>query len=500
MKSLLLFIVFSLFSVSFSTAQMTDFHFNSGLLRDISVKNGIVAVLGGKTSIDNSGKSKNHATISIKKNGLWQNLPNTIVRNGIEEPIELSSNNKIQIDSKENIWISGRMGIYKFDGTKWNEYTFLDTLSNRISYSYMGVDKKDNIIVTALNQTTQEDKKEISEFLKFDNEGFSIVKTLTNNSLFSNVNLSLRGNNFVALNDGSMVLGHRSVYISEVTKFSPDYTPSSHHMVTFDQYRGPSEKYVAKIIQHSDGTIWFAHLGGKIFVPNGSDLEESTECCTGVSFTSDFENFNSLGKNNNFPGGDFPYATASIAELPNKDVLIITDEEKFGLYLFDYNSKNVSKIEKSNFYNNAKIILVNDNPTVQQMYQNYVEILQQDLQPVGWTRTNFQNLLIDNQGTIYMNFLGFLLEIPTKNVTSVDAGLEVTDALRVFPNPAESTIRIDGTKEILSVTATNILGNAVLLSSKGNNSFGISNLSTGLYTLLIQHLDGTVSRTLFVKK
>lgn len=93
----------------------------------------------------------------------------------------------------------------------------------------------------------------------------------------------------------------------------------------------------------------------------------------------------------------------------------------------------------------------------------------------------------------------FCLKILNKGITSVEAG-EFTDALRVFPNPAETSIKIDGTKEIRSVTATNILGNEVLLSSKGNNSFGISNLSTGLYSLLIQHLDGSVSRTLFVKK
>lgn len=89
--------------------------------------------------------------------------------------------------------------------------------------------------------------------------------------------------------------------------------------------------------------------------------------------------------------------------------------------------------------------------------------------------------------------------VSTKNITSVDAG-EFTDDLRVFPNPAETSNKIEGTKEIRSVTATNILGSEVMLNLKGNNSFGISNLSTGLYTLLIQYLDGSTSRTMFVKK
>jgi|GEM_PF-3065013 len=500
MKSLLLLILFSLCSIGIINAQVSDFHFNSNTIIDITLKNGIVGVLGGSIVFGPSNSFITYATVSIKKNGVWRNLPMTIERNGKTDSIELRSNNKIQIDSKENIWISGRYGIYKFDGTKWNEFRFLDSISNRNGFSYLGVDKNDNIIVTALNQSTQGDKKETSEFLKFDNEKFTLVKTLINNSLFTNIFFSLRGNNFVGLQDGSMILGHRSVNISEITKFSPDYIPTSHFMMTFDQHRGLSEKNVSKIIQHSDGTIWFAHLGGSIFVLNGTDYEESNQCCTGVSYTSDLENFSYLGKDNGFPGGDFPYSTTNIAELPNGDLLIITDEDKFGLYSLDYNSKKIKSIEKSNFYNNAKLVLANDHPTTKQRFLNFVDTLQQDLQYSSWNRMSFQNLLVDNQGTIYMNYTGFLLEIPTKNVTSVQSGVEVTDALQVFPNPAETTIKIEGRKEIRSVTATSILGNDVMLSLKGNNTFSIVSLSTGLYTLLIQHTDGTTSRTLFVKK
>lgn len=498
MKTFIQTLLFSLFICCSAIAQVPDFHFNSFQIRDITEKNGIIAVLGFKNLWDNNGKSKSISLVSVKKNGDWQNLPITIDKNGKVDSINSSAYSKIQIDSKENIWISGKNGIYKFDGTKWNEYTFSDSLFERFDFWYLFLDNNDKVILSC-NMRFTDSNKEYFEFLKFENDSISIIKSFMNPYEFTELLNYNEGINFVGLQDGSVIIGHKIDSIYDLTKISAQDIPSVHQMITFDQHKGTSNKYVSKIIQHSDGTIWFAHSFGSIFIPNGSDYIESWECCTGISLSKDLENFSFLGKDNDFPGGDFPLSTTSIAELPNNDVLIITNEERFGFYLYDYKSKTVKSIDKSNFYKNAKLILANDNPYNIQHYTNFVDTLKLDIQNSRWNRDNFQNLLIDEKGTIYMNYKRFLLEIPSKNVTSVEAG-EFTDALRVFPNPAETSIKIEGTKEIRSVTATNILGSEVLLNLKENNSFGISNLSTGLYTLLIQHLDGSTSRTMFVKK
>ena len=497
MKTILQAVLFSLFICCSANAQVSDFHFNTGGIQDITVKNGIVAVLGSYGYVDSiNGKYayKSFSSVGIKKDGNWQNLPKTIIRNNVFDSIQFSFPNKIQIDSKNNIWITGKKGIYRFDGNQWNEFYIDDEYKDDRIYQLLLVDKRDNVYLTSFVDKRPIEPIKFSELIKFENGEFIVIQKQFNPELYSPLSRFQKSNNFLELLDSSVILGHRLNEEFDITKIDKNRSISNYKIDTYPYVS--TELSLSKVIQHSDGTIWFASIeGGEII--NG---EYHAMCCWGVYYTNNLLEYFSLSKMNGYPIGNFPNPCVGIAEIPNGNLLIATSDTVIKFHVLNNSNQLMKSIDNKEFFKNAIVVPPNANPYFENYYKNLVDSLQQGLIFDQKNNSYFQSINFDTEGTIYLNFSGFLLEIPASNITSVDAGVEVTDALRVFPNPAENSIRIDGTKEIRSVTATNILGSEVLLSSKGNNTFGISNLSTGMYTLVIQHIDNSISRTMFIKK
>lgn len=501
-------IIIFLFVYAVVTAQVSDFHFNTGFITDMTIKNGTVAVLGGRTVfVSPPNNTKNLATVSIKKNGVWQNLPTTIERDGKLDSFYIWAHSKIQIDSKNNLWVTGLNGLYKYDGSKWSEFFIDDEFKEDRRYNFFLITKQDKFYLTTSVRRKPKEPIEFSELLTISSDTLMLVEKREYSNDYSTNAWPVKNNNFIELMDGSVLLAHdrnerppNDYY--DISKFNPDGSIDSFKMITFDNIA--SQKTPTTVYQHSDGTIWFSHHSGSYGKLLDDGSLQTYLCCSGVAFTNDLENWSFLGRVNGFPVDtdeqETPYSTYTIAGFPNGDMLIATFLNRLSFHYLRNSNKLVRKIDNDELYKNALLIPANDYPIWQQFYHNIVDTLRRDLAEQAGYIGNFQSIHFDNEGTMYLNFLGFLLEIPTSNITSVEAGVAVTDALRVFPNPAETSIRIEGTKEIRSVTATNILGSEVMLNLKGNNTFSISNLSTGLYTLLIQHSDNSISRSIFIKK
>ena len=507
MKTFLQAVLFSLFICCSANAQVSDFHFNTGFIQDITLKNDIVAVLGGNTIWDaTTGKYRNIATVSVKMNGVWQNLNNTINRNGKKDSIFISAHSKIQIDSKNNLWFTGQNGLYKFNGSEWSEYFINDEYKMDRRYDLFYISKNDRFFISTSYTKKPKEPIEFSELLNLSSDSLIILEKRKQQVAFLTNAWPVKNNNFFELKDGSIVLAHNpnekfntdSVLIHyDITKINQDWTMEHYTMLAFDSII--SQKTPTTVFQHSDGTIWFSHYGamyGK-WVNGGI---ENHDCCTGIAYSNNLVNYGFLGEKNGFPGGIVPYPTYTIAELPDNNLIVASLFKRLTFHFVNNYDKSVSTINNASLFQNAILIRNNDHPSMMEFHNNIVDTLRRNLVEEAGNIGYLQSFLFDSQRTMYINFLGYLLEIPVSNITSVEAGLEVSDALRIFPNPAETTIKIDGTKEIRSVTATNILGSEVLLSSKGNNTFGTVQLPAGMYTLVIQHLDNSISRTMFIKK
>jgi hypothetical protein len=507
MKNFIQTVLFSLFICCSANAQVSDFHFNTGGIQDITVKNGIMAVLGGNTIWDaTTGKYRNIATISVKMNGVWQNLNNTIIRNGKKDSIFISAHSKIQIDSKNNLWFTGQNGLYKFTGSEWSEFFINDEYKLDRRYDLFYISKNDRFFISTSYTKKPKEPIEFSELLTFSNDSLLILEKRNQQVAFLTNAWPVKNNNFFELKDGSIVLAHNpnekfntdSVLIHyDITKINQDWTMEHYTMLAFDSII--SQKTPTTVFQHSDGTIWFSHYGATYGKWVDGTIE-NYDCCTGVAYTNDFINYDYLGKDNGFPGGEIPYATYTISEMPDGNLIVASLLKKLTFHFVNNYDKSVRTINNEIMLQNALLIRNNDHPSLMDFHSNILDTLRRNLVEQAGYIGNIQSIHFDTKGTMYINFLGYLLEIPVSNITSVQSGVEVSDAMRVYPNPAENSIRIDGTKEIRTVTASNTLGNEVTLKTKGNNSFEVSHLRPGFYTLQITNNDNSISRSIFIKK
>jgi len=71
--------------------------------------------------------------------------------------------------------------------------------------------------------------------------------------------------------------------------------------------------------------------------------------------------------------------------------------------------------------------------------------------------------------------------------------------INVYPNPASNMIYFSNQKEIQSLRIYSIQGQEVKLNMISKNSLNISELASGIYTIIITDIDGNIYRNKFVK-
>lgn len=71
--------------------------------------------------------------------------------------------------------------------------------------------------------------------------------------------------------------------------------------------------------------------------------------------------------------------------------------------------------------------------------------------------------------------------------------------VKIFPNPANKVLFIDGIKENMSITIFDSLGNAIINKNSNNHQIDISNLVNGVYTIRIADQKTVITRK-FIKQ
>jgi len=72
--------------------------------------------------------------------------------------------------------------------------------------------------------------------------------------------------------------------------------------------------------------------------------------------------------------------------------------------------------------------------------------------------------------------------------------------VRLYPNPATTTLAVESEQEILSVAVSSALGTTVTLNKKeGDGGYDVSALATGIYFVLIQFADKLLPEKLVIE-
>jgi hypothetical protein len=77
---------------------------------------------------------------------------------------------------------------------------------------------------------------------------------------------------------------------------------------------------------------------------------------------------------------------------------------------------------------------------------------------------------------------------------------EQTISTRIYPNPVKTILNIESTKEITSYKIITLDGKLVAENTNADGKIDVQFYSAGIYLLELKALDGTVSRTQFVKE
>ncbi|MCU0470464.1 MAG: hypothetical protein MUF58_17890, partial [Arcicella sp.] len=310
----------------------------------------------------------------VKKDGKWTQLPRTIERNGNHDTLLSNGQIKVGIDSKGNIWVTGN-SLFKFDGTKWTEYFINDQFHGRRRYQHIVIDQNDKIYVTSDAHKTKTDSIVFSAIHSFENDTFKTLLMYDDDAKLSMNQGFTRVRPFVELKDGSVLLGHNAFKLEDesfvdLTQIMRDGTINQHLISAPDGVKLAS-KSIPDIIQDKDGEIWFGlFLGMK-------NLEEN--CCTGITRTTDFINYYPLTKEAGMPhySPNQPYSINALKELPNGDILFMTNQNDLTLFRHNYDSKSVSRIHWIDIMKNAVMIKKSSkNPNYpQEWYENVLSVL-----------------------------------------------------------------------------------------------------------------------------
>ncbi|MBL8003531.1 MAG: T9SS type A sorting domain-containing protein [Candidatus Kapabacteria bacterium] len=496
MKTILILFIFfvSIASVSSQTIK-EDFDFDIyGQIRDVAIRNNIVAIAGG-TGIQVGNKLYSSIAVSIKKDGKWTQLPRTIERNGNQDTLLANGQIKVRIDSKGNIWVTG-VSLFKFDGTKWTEYLIDDEFKGRRRFQHFLLDKNDKIYLTSDAERYKTDSIRFSEIHSFDNNQFkSILKYDDDTKLSMNQGFT-RVRPFVELQDSSILLAHNTIVLEDervvdLTQIVNDGSINQ-HLITAPDGVKLALKSITDIIQDKDGTIWFGlFLGMK-------NLEEN--CCTGITRTTDFINYYPLTKEAGMPhySPNQPYSINALKELPNGDILFMTNQNDLTLFRHNYDSKSVSRIHWIDIMKNAVMIKKSSkNPNYpQEWYENVLSVLNSN-QAKNTSHSPFQLIATTEDGTMYLVFNDYLLEIPIESITSVP---QLNTSSVLYPNPSIEFVKVESSKEISYVTITNVLGQRIVLENIGNGSYSTTNVPSGFYNLLVTYTDNSIESHSFIRK
>jgi hypothetical protein len=89
----------------------------------------------------------------------------------------------------------------------------------------------------------------------------------------------------------------------------------------------------------------------------------------------------------------------------------------------------------------------------------------------------------------------------TVTITVSVVGIEEqTISARIYPNPVKSILTIESSKEIASYKILTLDGKLLTENTKNDGKIEVQFYSAGIYLLELKALDGTISRTQFVKE
>lgn len=86
-------------------------------------------------------------------------------------------------------------------------------------------------------------------------------------------------------------------------------------------------------------------------------------------------------------------------------------------------------------------------------------------------------------------------------LTSIDENKALANALKLYPNPANTTLHFNLENETsVNIVVTDVLGKVVLSETTQTNSISVENLTTGIYFLTVKTQSGAVAKVKFIKE
>jgi hypothetical protein len=107
---------------------------------------------------------------------------------------------------------------------------------------------------------------------------------------------------------------------------------------------------------------------------------------------------------------------------------------------------------------------------------------------------------IENTANIYFDFNPAIVTNTTYNINAYPLNIKQNEMedYAVFPNPARETISVQG-EGIVGIQIFDLSGKLVIENtSNSGNSISVSDLTTGLYTIKIETIHGTMSTKLSI--
>ena len=289
-----------------------------------------------------------------------------------------------------------------------------------------------------------------------------------------------------------------------VQNYGSKYVYNSHFAYEYtDIHPYPVENLTLTADDNNMTATWNAPTEGnptgyKVYV-NGEVVEENTTATT-YSFEGNPDQFNVVGVEALYADNKISVrAVATLAEAL-QDLGLVTEEQSFELNE-DVLSAEVS-VSNANHNTQADINIL-----------SIEEVNEEEVQYLTITAEELPYVLPYNEGFSFViepNTLGEEKSVAhTKVVVTSDAGVlefevaidgevlsvtEVSAEPKLYPNPANSDIRIEG-NAIESVKVYNIMGALVESISVNDNNVDVnlSQYSNGVYFFNIRQSDGTVS-------
>jgi hypothetical protein len=434
----------------------------------------------------------NHGIVKILQNDELYQLPDSIVRNGKNEPIKIDSESKIKIDSGDNIWLSGDV-VYTFRNNKWHEIYFDDKYKEFRRYTQMAVDIYNNVWVTASYFVSKSEHK--SEIFRITDDKIELVYQNDFSDGLGTIGIS---NNFIASSDGTV-----SVFESYVVNEKNITDTLRNQFLTISQdktferipiyHENTSHKYFilknSGILRESKDKIWFFNQMKHL---PGPDLKV---CCGGLTLLENnvwkiFKENDGLGKTI-FYDSQFP--VNSLIKLTNNKYFITG----FGFYEMG-EDMILNKLDINKVFDNSLFIPVNPNYNKETLGDGFRGFY--DTVYLNQLRKPINIVKIDNENNIIIAFQFGILKIPVDILSTVD-GVESVINLKLFPNPVNEIITLDFTDGFNNFTIFDLLGNSVLTGEIKSKKIDVSSLIRGFYSVrLYSTVTGSFQQIQFIKE